>query len=130
MEVKLRFVTESIPGVGVDELSPLIIEEKLLTLVKNSQLLRQLLDAPWNTKQIQLENDELKFMWNNKWPEHLQYIGTSVMHMNARNFQRCRHLRRFVYMLPHQNQMIHMDLSTKVKGKSTNIKDRKWIIVK
>ena len=37
------------------------------------------------------------------------------MHTNARNFQRCRHLRRSVYMLPHQHQMIHTDLSTKIK---------------
>ena len=60
MEVKLRFVIEGIPGVGVEELSPFISEDKFLTLVKNSQLSRQLLDALWNTKQIQLLNDELK----------------------------------------------------------------------
>ena len=60
MEVKLRFVIEGIPGLGVEELSPFISEDKFLTLVKNSQLSRQLLDALWNTKQIQLLNGELK----------------------------------------------------------------------
>ena len=45
MEAKLRFVTEGIPGIEVDELSPFIIEEKFLILVKNSQLSRQLRDA-------------------------------------------------------------------------------------
>ena len=72
MEVKLRFVIEGVPGVGVDELSPFVTEAKFLTLFKNSQLSRQLLDALWNTKQIQLENGELKLVWNDKWPEHLQ----------------------------------------------------------
>ena len=72
MDVKLRFVIEGVPGVGVEELSPFVTEEKFLTLVKNSQLSRQLLDALWNTKQIQLENGKLKLVWNDKWPEHLQ----------------------------------------------------------
>ena len=72
MEVKLRFVIEGVPGVGVEELSPFVTEAKFLTLVKNSQLSRQLLDALWNTKQIQLENGELKLVWNDKWPEHLR----------------------------------------------------------
>ena len=72
MEVKLRFVIEGVPGVGVEELSPFVTEEKFLTLVKNSQLSRQLLDALWNTKQIQLEHGELKLVWNDKWPEHWQ----------------------------------------------------------
>ena len=72
MEVKLRFVIEGVPGVGVEELSPFVTEEKFLTLVKNSQLSRQLLDALWNTKQIQLEKGELKLVWHDKWPEHLQ----------------------------------------------------------
>ena len=72
MEVKLRFVIEGVPGVGVEELSPFVTEAKFLTLAKNSQLSRQLLDALWNTKQIQSENGELKLVWNDKWPEHLQ----------------------------------------------------------
>ena len=66
MEVKLRFVTEGIPGVGDDEPSPFIIEEKFLILVKNSQLSRQLLEALWNTKQILLEYGELKFLQNDQ----------------------------------------------------------------
>ena len=66
MEVKLRFVIEGVPGFGVEELSPFVTEEKFLTLVKNSQLSRQLLDALWNTKQIQLENGKLKLVWNGK----------------------------------------------------------------
>ena len=66
MEDKLRFVIEGVPGVGVEELSPFVTEEKFLTLVKNSQLSRQLLDALWNTKQIQLENGKLKLVWNGK----------------------------------------------------------------
>ena len=45
MEVKLRFVIEGVPGVGVAELSPFVTEAKFLTLAKNSQLSRQLLDA-------------------------------------------------------------------------------------
>ena len=72
MEVKLRFVIEGVPGVGVEELSPFVTEVKFLTLVKNSQLSRQLLDALWNTKQIQLEHGELKLVWNDEWPEHLR----------------------------------------------------------
>ena len=66
MEVKLLFVTKGIPGAGVEEPSPFIIEEKFLTLVKNSQLSRQLLEALWNIKQIQLENGQLKFLQNDQ----------------------------------------------------------------
>ena len=67
MEVKLLFVTEGMPGAGVEEPSPFIIEEKFLTLVKNSQLSRQLLEAVWNIKQIQqLENGQLKFLQNDQ----------------------------------------------------------------
>ena len=35
IEVKLLFVTKGIPGAGVEEPSPFIIEEKFLTLVRN-----------------------------------------------------------------------------------------------
>ena len=66
IEVKLLFVTKGIPGAGVEEPSPFIIEEKFLTLVKNSQLSRQLLEALWNIKQIQLKNGQLKFLENDQ----------------------------------------------------------------
>ena len=59
MEVKLRFVIEGVPGVGVEELSPFVTEAKFLTLFKNSQLSRQLFEAPCNTKQSQFERGKL-----------------------------------------------------------------------
>ena len=129
MEFKLRFVTEGIPGVGVEELSPFVSEEKFLTLVKNSQLSRQLLDALWNTKQIQLQNGELKLceMTNelNIYSKLAQvwYTRTSGISKGVDTYADL-----FTCCL------IRIRWSTwtqalKLKKKSTNIKDRKWILL-
>ena len=58
MEVKLLFVTDRFTGGGSKEPSPVIVEDKAFTLVKNLQLSRQLLEVFCNRKQTRSEHSD------------------------------------------------------------------------
>ena len=55
--MKLLFVTDRFTGVGSKEPSPVIVEDKDFTLVKNLQLSRQLLEVFCNRKQTRREHN-------------------------------------------------------------------------
>ena len=58
IEVELFFVTDRFTGVGSKEPSPVIVEDKGFTLVKNLQLSRQLLEVFFNRKQTRSEHSD------------------------------------------------------------------------
>ena len=59
IEVELLFVTVRFTGVGSKEPSPVIVEDKSFTLVKNLQLSRQLLEVFCYRKQIRSGHSDL-----------------------------------------------------------------------
>ena len=54
--MKLLFVTDRFTGGGSKEPSPVIVEDKAFTLVKNLQLSRQLLEVFCNRKRTRIEH--------------------------------------------------------------------------
>ena len=58
IEVEVLLVTDRFTGVGSKEPSPVIVEDKAFTLVKNVQLSRQLLEVFCNRKQTRREHSD------------------------------------------------------------------------
>ena len=62
IEVEVLLVTDRFTGVGSKEPSPVIVEDKVFTLVKNVQLSRQPLEVFCNRKQPEVNTVIFQFI--------------------------------------------------------------------